>query len=262
MQSAPLVSGAQVIQGNFLYRYRAYMIFLVVFIILILITIYIIRSLYPIIVKGNLNILPDNQTQFKKFPPFPDLSGNFSTLPSDGYTFSADLFLPGTFEVGKIPRILLYKSDAPVHLGDNDLKGITTNPFPFLRLFPKTNIIVWADPVTNDIYVSAITQDMPDGSPTEVRSAPLQNVPIQKPFRLTVVFTKQFMEIYKNGSLEQTVPFTHSPMILSPKSYFFPQTLPLRSSVYLANLTVYYGVLTSKQIFIDAKNVASSKFFK
>jgi hypothetical protein len=264
MQTGPLVSGA-VVQPSFIYRnkYIIFLLFGILLVVLIVIN-FTVKPIFSIFQKAApiLTVLPDRQVAFTKFPPFPDLSGSFSTLPSDGYTLSADIYLPGTFEIGKIPRVLLYRSNKPVHLGVEDLSGMEIEPFPFLKLFPETNILIWADPVTNDIYVSAITQSMPNGIPTEVSSEPLENVPIQRPFRITIVFTKQFMEIYKDGTLSQTVPLNDHPVVVPPSSYFFPQVLPLSSSIYLANVSIYPSILTSRQILQEAKMISSANFFK
>jgi hypothetical protein len=264
MQSGPLVSGA-VAQPSFIYRNK-YIIYLLIAILLVVVLVvnFTVKPIFSIFQKAApiLTVLPDRQVTFTKFPPFPDLSGSFSTLPSDGYTLSADIYLSGTFEIGNIPRVLLYRSNKPVHLGMEDLSGMKLDPFPFLKLFPQTNILVWGDPVTNDIYVSAVTQNMPNGVPVEVRSAPLENVPIQRPFRITVVFTKQFMEIYKDGALTQTVPFNDHPVVVPPSSYFFPQVLPLNSSVYLANVSMYPIVLTSAQILQESRMISPASFFQ
>ena len=118
------------------------------------------------------------------------------------------------------------------------------------------------DHVTNDIYVSAVVQESPDGTPTEVRSAPLSNVPIQSTFRISIVFTQHFMEIYKDGSLEQTVPFLNPPMPIHSSSYFFPPVLPPSKSVYLANVSIYNTILTSRQIQQESYATEPDSFFQ
>ena len=206
--------------------------------------------------------LPDRQTAFTKFPVHPDLSANFVEVLTDQYTISADLYLPGVFDMNGIPRVLLYRSHKPVHLGVADLSGMNLEPFPLLTLFPDTNFLVWMDAITNDLYVSIITKELPNGSPIEVRSYPLENIPIQKTVRISIVMTPQFVELYKDGTLQQTIPLPHPPMPVSPSSYFFPPASPTSSSIYLANVSLYNTILTSKQIQMEALKVASEKFFK
>jgi hypothetical protein len=204
----------------------------------------------------------DQQTAYKKGPPRYDLSANFVKMPACTYTLGADVYLSGIFMGAQIPRVILYRSGVPVST-DSVLTGITDSTsdddrFKIMNTYLKskyeyTNIIAWLDPLKNDLYVSAITNDPDGGSNSKIiqTSRPVENVPIKRVFRLAIVFTPNFLEVYINGKLEQSMPIKNPLIQLSKESYIYPTVNSIQNNVMIGTLSMWPRVLTAREIDIN-----------
>jgi len=173
-----------------------------------------------------------------------DLSCNIVNIVSNNYTMSVDVNISSGFYTTTIPRVLLYRSESQVTMATTD----TTDAF--LSRFPKTNVFMWVDPVKNDLYVSAVGVDG-GGMSTLLTSKPIENVPIKDPFRITIVVTTSFIEIYMNGEMVETMPLgAYSLLNLdsTSKSNFFATPALVRQSVQVSNISYWNNILSSKII--------------
>ena len=223
------------------YIFYASLAIFVVFLLLVFInfTIYPIFSFSPN--EFGLITIPtasDRKFAYTNGPPPYDLSANFMGLPACTYTMGMDVYLTGDFMVSQTPRVILYRSLAST--GAVITAGTTDN---IPTMYPDTNLIVWLDPIKNDVFVSVIGST---GSLLTTRA--IENVPVRKVFRLVVVFTAQFVEVYLNGKLEESMPITEVLRAPSDKSVFYPSTKPILNNVMIGNLSMWPRVLTAREI--------------
>ena len=140
----------------------------------------------------------------------------------------------------------------PVPKGTFDLK----------TYFPDSNMVVWLDPMKNDLFVSIITSSNGTAASAVVQtSEPIENLPMKEVFRLTIVFTQQFVEIYIDGSLKRTMTLSSPPISVSDSSRFYPPPSNVMPSVFLANLTFWPRVLTVGEVTRYGKPIGTNAFF-
>lgn len=237
------------------YLFYASLAILVVFLLLVFInfTMYPIFSFSPN--EFGLITIPtasDRKVVYTGGPPPFDLSANFMGLPACTYTMGMDVYLTGDFMVSHTPRVILYRSLASK--GAVITAGTVTT---LATTYPDTNLIVWLDPIKNDVFVSVV---LSTGALLTTRA--VENVPVRKVFRLVVVFTVQFVEVYVNGKLEVSMPITKTLMTPSENSAFYPSTKPILNNVMIGNLSMWPRVLTAREIQAsEGAPVQTASFF-
>lgn len=191
-----------------------------------------------------------SQTQFSRVPSTPDTAMEFRDLLPFFYTISFDAFLSGDFTTSSVPRVLLYRALGPVTMTSADTETGLTNRFP------NSNIIVYVDPLKNDLYVSALLED---GS--RIRSEPIQNVPLRRAFRVTLTVTCQYLEVYMNGDLKVTVSLPRRLADDQSVSKFYGPPGLVNGNFKIANVTYWSTVLSSKSIRLQANAPISTGIF-
>jgi len=270
---------SQAFGGALSVAYSGSIIILVIFLILTFIhfTLFPVFSLSP----DDNGIIPvplpsDKQLAFTKGPAPSDLSANFVNIPSCTYSLSMDIYLSGDFQAMTIPRVLFYRSTGgkgvspPSNIsswstGSSGSSGSAVSSDlsrALLGTFPDSNFILWLDPIKNDLYASVVTST--DGTAANVRlqtTKPIENVPIRKVFRLTAVFTQQFVELYINGSLEQSMALKNLPLTVAPTAYFFPVISTIGPNTRLANVAFWPRTLSAKEVRAYGMPIALETFF-
>lgn len=209
----------------------------------------------------------DKQTAFTNFPTAPDLSANFiNTLPCE-YTIGMDVFNTGDFPLTTIPRVILYRNmDDPTRVGPYKIDSTHTKA-NFIADFPNSNLIIWVDPIKNDLYVTVITQSVDKdgnvvGSASAQEFGPVQNIAQRKTFHLTVVFSSSFIEVYINGKLEVSGALMTSPLIVRPTSYFYGPLYQIGNNIMTGNISFWPRHLSAREIQVyENAPVAPSTFF-
>jgi hypothetical protein len=204
-----------------------------------------------------LPTVSDRQIAFTKGPAASDLSANFINVPACTYSFGMDIYLSGNFQASNVPRVLLYRS-----VGTKVAPPSTDLSSNLVSRFPDTNILIWLDPMKNDLYASVVTST--DGTATTARlqtSVPIENVPIRKVFRLTVVFTQQFIELYINGNLEKSMALKSPPLTAANNSYFFPVISTIGPNAMISNLAFWPRVITSREARAYGLPISNENFF-
>ena len=199
----------------------------------------------------------DQQTAFTKNPATPDVSGNFTSIPACSYTIATDVYLSGNFFSSSIPRVLLYRS-----IKGSVAPPITDTSANLLKTFPDTNMILWLDSMKNDLYMSVVTST--DGTAATARlqtSKAVQNIPVKDVFRVTVVFTQQFAEIYINGKLEETMAMLTPPVTVATNASFYPVIKSIGPNVLISNLSFWPRVLTSREVAAYGSPISNNAFF-
>jgi hypothetical protein len=196
--------------------------------------------------KGILSIQTMTaETAWTSAPPTFDLSANVANPVSSDYTVSLDVFVSSQFSSNIAPRVLLYRGKAPVTL------PVTAKEQDLATLFPNTNLLVYVDNMTNDLNVVA-TATNKEAIP------PIKNIPLNTPFKLTIVYMPTFMEVYINGKLQATRVFK-SPPITSTYG-FWPPPKSVDSLVKVGNFNFWPDALPSSAIR-ESSSTASSDFF-
>ena len=190
------------------------------------------------------------QTMFTTATATSDISCNFTNVTSDSYTIMFDVYMKGDFYTTNIPRILLYRSDVPLTLKSTDTLDVLTTTFN------NSNIIIYLDPTTNDLYVSVL-----DTTNNRIRSEPITNVPLRTPFRIIVVFSHTFIEIYLAGDLIKVMPFSAGAATIANKTYFFGPPSLVNQSNKIARITYWNSELTSKVVRMFGKQVITTSPF-
>ena len=199
----------------------------------------------------------DQQLAFTKGPAASDLSANFVNIPSCSYSLGMDVYLSGDFMASNIPRVLLYRSTAArgVSLISTDTSG------NLLTRFPDTNLLIWLDPIKNDLYASVRTSSDGTAATSKLTTTlPIENVPIKKVFRLTIIFTQQFIELYINGNLERSMALSN-PIAAPPAANLFPVASPNVPNVMISNLAFWPRVLTSREARAYGSPISNENFF-
>lgn len=167
--------------------------------------------------KGNTGAIPNSQ--------LPIQSQYFD------YTVQVDLFIQNPLQFATRPRLLL-------------TRGGIRKPNPagetLLGALQQYNLAVALKPDTNDMIVSVLNKD------NHMETAVLPNVPIQEPFRLTVVVMEKAMEVYLNGHLMRTTTFQAPPRDV--KGDITPAVGVEANIVRYRNLKVWSRVLGTPEI--------------
>lgn len=166
--------------------------------------------------------------------------GNTGMIPSTelpiqnqyyDYTLQLDLFLENPLQFATKPRILLTRG------------GIAKSPpsgDTLLGVLQQYNLTIALKPDTNDMIVSVLNKD------NQMETAILTNIPVQNPFRLTVVIMEKAMEVYLNGHLERTTTFQAPPRDV--KGDIRPATGIEANIVRYRNLKLWSRALTTPEI--------------
>jgi hypothetical protein len=199
----------------------------------------------------------DQQIAYAKAPAIPDLSANFVNVPACTYTLSTDVYMSGDFQASNVPRVLLYRSaTGKISPPSTDT---TAN---ILTRFPGTNIIIWLDPIKNDLYVSVITTS--DGTAATRRletTPPIENVPMRRVFRVSVVFTQKFVEVYINGNLEKSMAVKNAPMTVADGAYFYPVISTIGPNVLISNLAFWSRALSAREVRAYGTPLTTEAFY-
>jgi hypothetical protein len=237
-----------------------YFLILFIFIVFIILTIihYTITPIfafYPgdkgiIGVPGNTNdvIYWNKKLQPPPSDPVPKAGDNVSGNSFvNTFSFSVDLFVSEMVATNSTMRLILYKAAAPV----------TTPPNPtsledFVNYMALNSSMIMYLTQTNDLMVTFFS---PVGSATtHFNTPPLKNVPLNTPFRITVVAEDKLFTVYLNGkqTFQRTVPATINLPVGSSGNQFFYSTPDWANSpgksIYLQNFHLWSRVITYKEV--------------
>jgi len=188
----------------------------------------------------------------------------FDTIRFSNFSLSFDCFLDGTYKSTDVPRVLFYFGRSPASITrNNDLKEYNgTDDVPkvlditntdILRVFNSTNFIIYLDPIKNDLRVGVVTKDPSNNEYLELLP-PIQNVPINQVFQITMVLSDIFIEVYMNKKLVKThkIGSTSHGVIdtsrVSGSSTIYSPINFIGDTIKVANIQYFDGVITSSQV--------------
>jgi hypothetical protein len=179
-----------------------------------------------------------------------DLSASFVPnvgLQSDSYSIGMDVWLTGDFMLSNMPRVILYRA-LPGDIPKTQEEAGTDYPNTTSKAYKNTNLIVWLDPYKNDLFVSVVT------ATDTLITVSAENVPVRSVFRVGIVFSSKFLELYIDGKLSMSMPIT---VVLrctnetTRKVPFFPTIQPIMNNVVIRNLTFWPRILTANEMRVN-----------
>lgn len=176
---------------------------------------------------------------------------SFINLLSCGYTLQMDLFIDRNLQLSNTERVVLYRANRPVVPDTTGAKTIVQN-------YPETNLIVYLQKDTNDLVISSITQNQ---TQTFIESAPtMLNAPLKEPFRLTIVYLPNLLEVYVNGRFRGSRVLKNPP--LNTLSQFYAAPDAFQSTIKVMNLCYWNRPLLAREIAKTGPSMPLSDLFK
>lgn len=195
------------------------------------------------------------QVAFPARAATPNETAGFSDLYGINTAFAFDLFITSEF-ASNVPRVLFYKSAAPIAMADGD----TEDSLP--GKFPNSNVVLYMDSLKNDLMVMIHTKNLETGAASFKREVAIKNVPIRKPVRIGIVVFKKFVEVYQDGTLVRTITGI-SDLINdeSKDSNVFGPTAVASRSVKVTRITYWPYVISPRMFRMDAADKADPAWF-
>lgn len=235
-------------------------------------TMYPIFSFSPNDTAGIISIptASDRKDFFTKAPAASDQPLLSSTnVTSCGYTLGFDTYLNREFTEATLPRVLLYRSLAVRSIQESSAL-LYTSDLPekqtyLMSTFPDTNLLLWLDPVQNTMYLSVIgSLDGTSAGRAIKTSPPVDNLPLEKVFRTTLVFGPNHAEIYINGKLKMSYPFGDiKPVEIASTNLFAvaKRDADSRTNFSLGSVSYWPRLLTPAEVASYESVRADAKFF-
>lgn len=158
------------------------------------------------------------------------------------YSLTLDMFIHNPFNFSTNYRILFSRGATLQESPTSDsMKGMLSN----------YNLAVALLPDTNDMIVSVLNTN------NDTEDIKINNIPIQEPFKLGIVFLERALEVYLNGRLMKTHIFKDSPKGNMGDIDPAKDT----SIVKLRNLKIWPRILTAAEIRYSKPPLSSAKDF-
>jgi hypothetical protein len=172
------------------------------------------------------------------------------------YTISIDVAISNRIIDQSVPRVLLYRAPQSVTLSSTTDKSINVISTKMLQ----TNFILYLDPYKNDLMADVFLNDT---SLRKISMPPIENLPIQKPFRITMMLSNNLLEIYINGELQKSLPFNNgrTPREVDTTSKFYGPPAIVGQNVVVSNVSYWATPLSSKAIRVYGKEPFNTSIF-
>jgi hypothetical protein len=179
-----------------------------------------------------------------------------ANLVAYNYTISIDVFITNTIVDQSVPRVILYRSRNPVTLVSTD-KSI--NSLSSTKM-SDTNFILYLDPHKNDLMADVYLND---ANSTKLSIPPIENLPIQRPFRITMMLSNNLLEIYINGELQKSLPFNNGkiPRDVDTQSKFYGPPDFVGHTVLVSKVSYWATILSSKAIRVYGNEPFNTSVF-
>ena len=161
-----------------------------------------------------------------------------------GYTINLDIFVENPLQFASTPRIFFSRGATKKEKPSGDT---------ILGTLDNYNLVAALLPDTNDLIVSVLNKD------NNQENIIVPNVPVQDPFRLTMVVMQQALEVYINGKLIRTRKFLSEPKDVKGDSY--PTDGIEINSMKVHNLKIWPRLLSSSEIRNALPVLSSAKDF-
>jgi hypothetical protein len=200
---------------------------------------------------------PTNRQNIMKYSIWkPDSKELLANLVKSNYTISVDVFITNKIADNSIPRVILYRAINPVTLDTNDI----SIPSLLSSKMSGSNFVLYLDPNKNDLMADVYLNG---AASNKVSIPPIENVPIQRPFRITMMLSDNLLEIYINGELQKSLPFYtgNVPRDVSTNFKFHGPPYFVGNSILVSNVSYWPTILSSKAIRIYGKEPFNNNVF-
>jgi hypothetical protein len=177
--------------------------------------------------KGISNIIPNTELP---------ISDKYSS-----YSVSMDIFIENPFQFAKSHRIIFSRGGTYTETPGDTLTSILS----------RYNLVVALLPDTNDLIVSTLNVN------NNMENVIISNVPVQEPFRLTIVMLDNAMEVYVNGQLSKTRTFSNA---LLPSMGDVQPGL-LSNVAKIRNLKIWPRILVTNEVRYIKPSLAEASDF-
>lgn len=161
-----------------------------------------------------------------------------------GYTVNLDVFIENPLQFATAPRIFFSRGAVFKEKPTGDT---------LLGELDNYNLVAALLSDTNDLIVSVLNKD------NNQENIIVPNVPIQEPFRLTMVVMQQALEVYINGRLIRTRKFLSEPKDV--KGDIYPTAGIQINAVKVHNLKIWSRILSAAEIREATPKLSSAKDF-
>lgn len=242
--------------------------------VLFLVLLYIhynVTSIFPFIPNGYTIPPPDSmitshtRSTNNEEKVAPEINGSvlsfdkITNFKYENFTISFDVYFNGEYKDTSSPRVLMYfapNSLNPTSLSeDSSLVNNSAN-------FYNTNLIVYADPVINDLNVAVVTGSTI--SRVLELAATIKNVPIKTPFQITLIVGKTFIEVYKDRKLIKTYRYQGALDTASAtgNKLYSPITNIVGDTIKIGNVQYFDAPIRSDQVRVGINKIKEESFFK
>jgi hypothetical protein len=193
----------------------------------------------------------DAQLIWTDGPAPASVKSTFNNLLPCGFTLQMDLFIDRNLQLSNTERVVLYRANKPIVPDTTGAKTIIQN-------YPETNLVVYLQKDTNDLVVSSVTQSQ---TQLFIESAPtMLNAPLKQPFRVTVVYLPNLLEVYVNGRFRGSRVLKNPP--LNTISQFYAAPDAFQNTIKIMNLSYWNRPLLAREIAKTAPAMPSTDLFK
>ncbi len=144
-----------------------------------------------------------------------------------GYTINLDVFVQNPLQFSTAPRVFFSRGATLKQKASGDT---------MLSVLDNYNIAAALLPDTSDLIVSVLNVN------NNMENILIPNIPVQEPFRLTMVVMEQALEVYINGHLMKTRMFSAPPKDV--KGDIYPSTGTEINVVKVRNLKIWGRILS------------------
>jgi hypothetical protein len=193
---------------------------------------------------------PAAASDWCKKPADGNQKANLGNTKKCDFTLSVDVFVDRAYSSTPVPRLLFYRADAPVVLPDTATKSSLAS------IYNMSNIYAYVDGIKNDLYICVLTQV--GNTITEECVPKITNIPVNSAFRVLITYMTNYMEVYVNGKLQQTMKLRGAP-IECTRDFYAPSPKTI-NTVKVGNLFYWPRMLSAKEA-TSAGPTLSTDFF-
>ena len=170
-------------------------------------------TLYPIFrtVPGGKGIVPlpgsDDSTLYWKSEKAVKILPSLETPlmnQTNNWSFLLDIQLDNPTANTGIPRVLFQRGDLM-----QPFSGRWTEQDTILKLNSNFNVMIYLDPLKNDLFVSILTVNPNNAADIFIETVDIANIPIRKAIRVGVMVGARVLEVYVNGYLVKSKTYTN-----------------------------------------------------
>jgi hypothetical protein len=167
-----------------------------------------------------------------------------SSILTKNYSFSIDVYVRGLVQQDAQKRVILLKANKPTTGQAPFTTGPTATQDLASYITSNASLALYLTD-TNDLVCTIVSTV--DGTPTSYSTAPLKNIPLNTPFRISVVVEERTFSLFLNGkqAFQRTLPAAITLPSAQPTDQsqaFYPPpgwSNSPQKSIYVQNLHIW-----------------------